>query len=270
MRIHFISGLPRAGSTLLAAILRQNPKFSAGMSSPVAHLLNTLQKAMSGGSEFHALIDDRIRRSVLKGVVESFYDEFSPDTTIFDTNRDWCCKLPTMMNLFPQAKILCCVRSLAWVFDSFERIVRRNSLEPSRLFDFQASNNVYMRVEALNNPRTGVVGRAFGSLREAVYGEFSGNLLLIRYESLCQNPESTMVRVYELLREAQFRHNFDDLSFDSSEFDRRLGARDLHRVHGRVRWAPRATVLPPELFAQFDRMSFWDAPDFACRHVTVI
>jgi sulfotransferase len=25
--IHFISGLPRSGSTLLAAILRQNPRF---------------------------------------------------------------------------------------------------------------------------------------------------------------------------------------------------------------------------------------------------
>lgn len=28
--MHFISGLPRSGSTLLAAILRQNPRFGAG------------------------------------------------------------------------------------------------------------------------------------------------------------------------------------------------------------------------------------------------
>jgi sulfotransferase len=26
-RFHFISGLPRSGSTLLAALLRQNPRF---------------------------------------------------------------------------------------------------------------------------------------------------------------------------------------------------------------------------------------------------
>jgi hypothetical protein len=32
--IHFISGLPRSGPTLLAALLRQNPSFEAGMSSP--------------------------------------------------------------------------------------------------------------------------------------------------------------------------------------------------------------------------------------------
>jgi hypothetical protein len=39
---HFISGLPRAGSTLTAAILRQNPRFHAGMSSPVASLFDHL------------------------------------------------------------------------------------------------------------------------------------------------------------------------------------------------------------------------------------
>jgi hypothetical protein len=39
-RLHFISGLPRSGSTLLAALLRQNPRFSAGMSSPVYALFD--------------------------------------------------------------------------------------------------------------------------------------------------------------------------------------------------------------------------------------
>ena len=36
--IHFISGLPRAGSTLLSAILRQNSAFHAAMTSPVGAL----------------------------------------------------------------------------------------------------------------------------------------------------------------------------------------------------------------------------------------
>jgi len=37
---HVISGRPQAGSTLTAAILRQNPHFHAGMSSPVASLFD--------------------------------------------------------------------------------------------------------------------------------------------------------------------------------------------------------------------------------------
>lgn len=35
MKAHFRSGLPRSGSTWLAALLRQNPHFNAAMTSPV-------------------------------------------------------------------------------------------------------------------------------------------------------------------------------------------------------------------------------------------
>ena len=43
--IHFISGLPRSGSTLLAALLRQNPRFQAGMSGPLAGLFGALLRS---------------------------------------------------------------------------------------------------------------------------------------------------------------------------------------------------------------------------------
>ncbi len=47
---HFITGLPRSGSTLLAAILRQNPRFHAGMTSPVGALVNAFLAQVSAGS----------------------------------------------------------------------------------------------------------------------------------------------------------------------------------------------------------------------------
>lgn len=45
--IHFISGLPRAGSTLLAALLRQNPALHAGITSPVGSLFGTMLQEVS-------------------------------------------------------------------------------------------------------------------------------------------------------------------------------------------------------------------------------
>jgi hypothetical protein len=42
--IHFISGLPRSGSTLLSALLRQNRRFHASMTSPVGSLVMTLER----------------------------------------------------------------------------------------------------------------------------------------------------------------------------------------------------------------------------------
>ncbi|WP_442939260.1 sulfotransferase [Nostoc sp.] len=40
-KIHFISGLPRSGSTLLGALLRQNPRFHASMSSRYIKLIQS-------------------------------------------------------------------------------------------------------------------------------------------------------------------------------------------------------------------------------------
>ncbi|MEH1864722.1 MAG: hypothetical protein V7K69_06870 [Nostoc sp.] len=46
-KMHFISGLPRSGSTLLGALLRQNPWFHASMTSPVGGMVNPMLEAMS-------------------------------------------------------------------------------------------------------------------------------------------------------------------------------------------------------------------------------
>jgi sulfotransferase len=62
-RLHFISGLPRAGSTLLAALLRQNPRFTAGMSSPVYALFRSMLIETSARSEGSVFIDNDIPAS---------------------------------------------------------------------------------------------------------------------------------------------------------------------------------------------------------------
>ena len=65
-QFHFISGLPRSGSTLLAALLRQNPRFHARMSSPVARLFQMLLAGMS--DEGSQTIGDAQRARVLEGL----------------------------------------------------------------------------------------------------------------------------------------------------------------------------------------------------------
>ena len=65
--VHFISGLPRSGSTLLSALLRQNPRFAAAMTSPVAPMCAALHKKMCGG-EFGVFFDDTKRAVILRGI----------------------------------------------------------------------------------------------------------------------------------------------------------------------------------------------------------
>jgi hypothetical protein len=55
--LHFISGLPRSGSTLLAGLLRQNPRFAAAMTGPVGGLVTTLLNSMSPQNETAVCMD---------------------------------------------------------------------------------------------------------------------------------------------------------------------------------------------------------------------
>ena len=61
--IHFISGLPRSGSTLLAGILRQNPHFHAMMTSPVGGIYMAMQMAVSRKNEAAVFIDEGQKRA---------------------------------------------------------------------------------------------------------------------------------------------------------------------------------------------------------------
>jgi sulfotransferase len=95
--IHFISGLPRSGSTLLAAIPRRNPRFEAGMTSPVGAMYMALETTMSRRDEAAVFIDEARRRAVLKGLFANYYEATHRQRLVFDTNRAWTTKLPALV-----------------------------------------------------------------------------------------------------------------------------------------------------------------------------
>jgi sulfotransferase len=254
--LHFIAGLPRSGSTLLVALLRQNPRFAARISSPLCGLFGSMIGAMSG--EGAAFISDRQRERILRGLFEAYYAEAGSDQVVFDTNRMWCARLPALVRLHPDARVICMVRNVAWVMDSIERLIRQNALLASRLFGGEEERaTVYSRVEALAQ-RGRLVGASWCALKEAFYSPEAGNLLIVEYEYLTRAPDNTMRLIYEFIGEVPFAHDFSALSYDEPEFDEWLTTPGLHRVRPEVRFAPRRTLLPPDLFQRFEAQSFWN------------
>jgi sulfotransferase len=256
-RFHFISGLPRSGSTLLAALLLQNPRFHTGMTSPVGALFSTMLNQFGAGSEFGPVISRGQRRRLLGGLFDSYYADHADKPVIIDTNRMWCAKLPAVVDLFPGAKIIACVRNVAWVMDSIERLYRANPYENTKLFvDDIERNTVYSRVDTLAQ-RNRLVGFPWAALKEAYYGEHAGSLLVVDYDLLTQAPDKVLRLIYEFIGEPCFEHDFDHVSYDSPEFDQALGLSGLHRVRRKVAPQPRRTILPPDLFEQYSKLSFW-------------
>ena len=120
---------------------------------------------------------------------------------MFDTNRGWCAALPALSRVFPSSRVICCVRNVAWVLDSFERQVQKSGLQTPRIFWFEGSpektegfSNVFERVETLMRKQ---VGSSLHGLRQARFSEYASMLLVVRYESLTTDPSATMSRLYD-------------------------------------------------------------------------
>ena len=253
---HFISGLPRSGSTLLSAILRQNPRFHAGISSPLAGLATGVLAQVSAGSEFAALVDQSQRRALLRALFSAYYADH-PQPVIVDTNRQWCAKPPMLLDLFPDAKIIGCVRDVAWVMDSIERLYRADPYENTRLFaGAPGRSTVYTRLEGLAQ-HDQLVGFAWAALREAYYGEHAASLLLVDYELLSRAPQQVLPLIYDFLGEPAFEHDFENVEYDAVDFDLQLGAPGLHTVRRKVAFEARRSILPPDLFEKYSKLSFW-------------
>ncbi|MCI4626803.1 MAG: sulfotransferase [Candidatus Magnetoovum sp. WYHC-5] len=254
-RFHFISGLPRSGSTLLGAILLQNPRFLGGMTSPVGSLFQGMLAQFSAGSEFAPVVDEVKRKRLLRGIFELYYAECDVDV-VFDTNRLWSSKLPAITQLFPDAKVICTVRDIVWVMDSLERLYRNNAFENTRLFDANSRSTVYTRLEALSQPN-GLVGFAYTALKEAFYSEQAERLLIVEYEYLAQSPHMVMPLIYQFIGEPYYEHDFSNVQYDAPAFDAQLGVKGLHRIETEVQYKPRRSVLPPDLVQKYSDMSFW-------------
>lgn len=256
MQMQFISGLPRSGSTLLASILRQNKKFYASIMSPVGRIITDTHTAMGPDNEAAAFISDYQRSLILKQVFEGYYETWLPEVA-FDNNRRWCANLALIHELFPDARVICCVRHPAAIVDSFERLWRAHPLSLSKIYGAQSNLNVYQRTQALLGQEN-VVGFSLNSFREAFYGPLKSKLLIVNYDDLCRFPANVLEDIHKAIGAAPFKYNFDRIEPipDADAFDGGLATPGLHDLKPKIVYEQRETILPPDLWNALPK-PFW-------------
>lgn len=263
----FISGLPRSGSTLLSAILRQNPEFYADISSPVQSLVTSTINVITASENNHSIDEDR-RKHILKSLFNAYYDSVS-SKTVFDTSRGWTAKTSLLKDLYPQTKIICCVRDLPWILDSFERISAKNSLYAATLVDDEARQTVTTRCDALMDvKKEGQVVKPYYFLEEGLLLN-PDMILLVEYESLCKQPESVMREIYEFIGKPYFDHDFKNVEYENEVFDKALNMKNLHTVKKEVTWQERPSILPKSVWDKYSGKEFWrkSAPEFSIKQL---
>src|SRR4030043_168670 len=95
MILHFISGLPRSGSTLLCNVLAQNPRFYATQTSGMLEVLFSIRNQWDKYIEMKAMengLSERRKIAVLQGIVSAFYADVDRPI-VFDKSRGWLAHL---------------------------------------------------------------------------------------------------------------------------------------------------------------------------------
>lgn len=252
-KFHLITGLPRSGTTLLSTILKQNPRFEASISGPLARYVRAIitESSAQGGYRFECPPEKRAK--IIDAVFNTYYDDPSKEVA-FNTNRGWPLLLPTVKALYPYSKTIMCVRDMVRVVNSFETLVRKQPYQFTSMFSEQENINVYSRAQTLlDNNRT--LGFAYGALKQGITSEHKKDIMILEYDQLARFPKMTMKKVYEFIGEEYFEHDFDNVEYSHSAFDDDVLLDNLHTTRKKVDFKEPEMILPHDLI-QFIQQNF--------------
>ena len=249
-KYYFMAGLPRSGSTMLSAILNQNPRFYSGPSSPVVPTMLAIETSLMQDELFKAFPKMDFAQGLISSVLHQYYAD-TDKPVIFEKNRSWVNRMNYIPGYFgiEHPKILYPVRDVAEILASFISMIRRNPHIVNERLNF-IDQSLVQAGEALNDDNRcrliagpGILGQSFDGLKKALAEGYRANIHFIEYRDLVSNPQETMKKVYEFLKEPYYNHDFKNLKNIHQEDDANIyGFTDMHEVREVVK----STSLPPE------------------------
>lgn len=257
---YFIAGLPRSGSTLLANILAQNPRFHATGTSGIMDVLFNVRNQWDNLIEFKASPNEPAKLRVLRGILESFYADVEKPI-VFDKCRGWLSLLEMAESILGhKAKVLVPVRDMRDVLASFEKLWRENAKtaqlpqEGANYFQFQTAQGRAENWLRIDQP----VGLAYNRIQDAIQRGFGDRMFLVDFDDLTRSPEETFRKIYTFLGEKEFKHDFQHIEQVTWEDDSVHGFKGLHDIRSKV--APIDPQWPAVLgqFAEkYGQLNFW-------------
>jgi len=254
-QFYFISGLPRSGTTLLSTILNQNPKFQASISGPLARFIRSIIEQSSAMSGYRYQCPSDKRKKIIHGIFNNYYDDPNKEV-FFDTNRGWTLLTPILKDLYPDTKLILCVRDLHWILDSFENLYRKNIYDKNLMIPDEYSSNVYLRSDYLMREDS-TIGFAYLGLKQAITSAETDMIMIVEYEQLCKNPNGMLKAIYNFIDQPYYQHDFDNVEASYDEFDKDLNIKGLHSTRKKVEWIERMSILPPDIINKFSNLEVW-------------
>jgi sulfotransferase len=256
-----VTGLPRAGSTLLCQLLAQHPEIQCeGQSSPLCNTLLGMRRMVSDDTFFLAQLDQTFERSYghlaggMRGFLRGWYHDCDRPVVV-DKNRAWLHAVELLLHLEPEARLIVCLRELGQIYGSIEAQHQRTILLDfsDHLADydrFGRADMLFAKDKTIGAPLISM--HAVLDLPKAV----QDRLYFLRFEDLMAKPAACMSHVYSWLGLAPFQIDPERIAPGATESDSHYRMKYPHRHSPRIA-PPARHEIPPRIQAQIEAVWTW-------------
>ena len=264
---HFMAGLPRSGSTLLSAILNQNPRFYSGPSSPVVPTILTIEQSLNQDELFLAYPKNDFARNLIGSVLIQYYAD-TDKPIIFEKNRSWVSRINYIPGYFgiENPKIIYPVRDIGEILASFISMIQRNPHIVNERVNFIDQSLIQNGIPINDHNRCqaiaggGILGQSLDGLKKALSEGYRANIHFVEYSDLVSNTKETMEKLYDFIEEDYFDHDFDNIQNVHQENDVQIyGFTDMHEVRKSIESTatPPKEILPESVLNSIKDAEFW-------------
>jgi sulfotransferase len=257
-----VTGLPRAGSTLLCQLLAEHPDIHCeGHSSPLCNSLLGIRRQISEDQFFLSQLDHAMDasyahlRHAMQGFLRGWFHDIGDKRMMVDKNRAWLHAVEMLLHIEPKAKLIVCLRELGQIYGSIEaqhqKTILIDFIDHLADFDrFGRADMLFAKDKAIGAPLVSLhaVADLPRQVQERIY--------FLRFEDLMERPVDCMSHLYEWLGLPAHRIDPHGLKVGVQESDSHYRMKYLHRQHERIE-APKQHAIAPRIQAQIETACAW-------------
>ena len=250
--LHFLSGLPRSGSTVLSSILNQNPEVYVTPTSPMLNVAVKMQEAWRDDPTVKANYYEDQARNITKAILPAFW-QHRPEPIIIDKGRGWAKNMPTANALFEKKiKVLVVERDLPSIMASWLTIIKK---QKNCYLDREIVNKGYAPTDDNR-----MAEMWFNMVKDCMEGtqqikvDVPDQILVVKYDDLMEDPKLQLKRIEEFLELPHHEYDFENIQNDTVDDDMvAWGFDGLHTIRPKLAKVAKdpKEILGEELYNRF-------------------
>ena len=262
-----MAGLPRSGSTVLSAILNQNPEIYASPQTDLLSLLYKFESEIPTLESYKAGLLFSSYDNTIRSIPDNFYSPINKPIVI-DKNRGWGTpynwdNLSDYLN--PEGKVILTMRPILEVLASFVVKARETEKATGQLPYFNQDlwvSNYRERVDSISDNLmmpNGELDRCVFSIANLLKNH-RDRVHVVWLNDLIKSPQPTVDGIYDFLNLERFNHNFKQIKEVHKHDD--LSGYGMVALHNVKKKLAKSKIEPSKILSEYVIQKYGNALDF--------